>query len=317
MRHGYYQPATAERFTAALDADGALVGLRHRTSSSALTIYDIHDGHDIWTEAAPERPADWLESGQSPWGAYDFPYEVPDLRVDGADVTSPLPTGPWRAVEYPSTVFGRESLLDELAHAVGVDPIAYRLRMLPDDVKRVGPYAIDRGRLARVLEAVRDRSAWGTAPPATDGRLRGRGISANVYHGRSYLAMVAEVSVAPDLSDLKVERIVTVVDCGIALNPLGVDAQTEGGIVWGMSATLHGRLVVREGAVTQNSFADFRVLHMNEMPELDTVLLDSGAEPSGYGEHAVPLVAPAVANAVFAACGKRVRELPITPASLG
>jgi isoquinoline 1-oxidoreductase subunit beta len=310
-RFGYYQPATAERFTAGLDQSGRLRGLRHRTSSSHLTIYDIHGGRDIWRDAAEPKAADVYESDQSPWGAYDFPYDVADVRVDCADVTSPLPTGPWRAVEYPSTVFARESFLDELAHAAGVDPVDYRLALLPDGVKIVGPYNIDRGRLALVLRAVRDRSGWG-APLPSDGRLRGRGASVNVYHANSYLAMVAEISMATDLSDLRVERIFTVVDCGIALNPLGIDGQTESGICWGLSATVHGPLIVRAGAVAQSSYADYPVIRCSEMPTLDTALLDSGADPGGYGEHAVPLVAPAVANAVFAASGKRVRRLPIS-----
>jgi isoquinoline 1-oxidoreductase beta subunit len=312
MKHGYFQPATAERFTAGLDASGALVALVHQTQSSDLTIDDIHGGRNIWTTPAPPKAADSFESGQSPWGAYDTPYEVPNLRVDCADVTSPVPVGPWRAVEYPSTVFGRESFLDELAHLVGRDPIALRLELLPRNTKRVGPFAIDRARLARVLEAARDRTGWGRSLPGADGRHRGRGVSANVYHARSYLAMVAEVSLAADLSDLRVERITTVVDCGIALNPLGLEGQTESGITWGLSATLLGQADFAGGAATKSTYSDFHVLRIDQMPALETIILDSGAAPGGYGEHPVPLVAPAVANAVFAATGKRVRRLPIT-----
>jgi isoquinoline 1-oxidoreductase beta subunit len=312
MRYGYYNPATAERFTAALDASGNIAAIRHRTSSSDLTIYDIHGGRDIWRQPAKPKAADRYAGDNGPWGSYDFPYVVPSLRVDCADVTSPLPTGPWRAVEYPSTVFGRESFLDEIAHATGRDPIALRLAALAGAQRRVGPFGVDRARLARVLEAVRDRSGWAGPLSEESDRMRGRGVAANTFHAQSYLAMVAEVSVARDLSDLRVDRIVTVVDCGIALNPLGVDGQTESGITWGLSVTLHGRLVVREGGVTQGSFADFPVVRIAEMPHLETILLDSGAAPGGYGEHAVPPVAPAVANAVFAATGRRVRELPIS-----
>jgi isoquinoline 1-oxidoreductase beta subunit len=312
MRYGYYNPATAERFTAALDAAGNIAAIRHRTSSSDLTIYDIHGGRDIWREPAKPKAADRYLGDNGPWGSYDFPYIVPSLRVDCADVTSPLPTGPWRAVEYPSTVFGRESFIDEIAHATGRDPIALRLAALAGAEHRNGPFGVDRARLARVLEAVRDRSGWASPLPEESDRMRGRGVAANPYLAGSYIAMVAEVSVAKDLSDLHVDRIVTVVDCGIALNPLGVDGQTESGITWGLSAALHGRLVVRDGGVTQSSYADLPVVRIGEMPRLETILLDSGAEPSGFGEHAVPPVAPAVANAVFAATGRRVRELPIS-----
>jgi isoquinoline 1-oxidoreductase subunit beta len=312
-RHGYFQPATAERFAAGIDGEGRLLALVHQTSSSDLTIYDIHSGRNIWSGAPKEpRAQDSYASDQSPWGAYDNPYELPQLRVDCADVTSPVPTGPWRAVEYPSTVFGRESFLDEIAHATGQDPLALRLSLLPRDVKKVGPYAIDRARLARALEAVAEQSGWSSPLAPAAGRLRGRGLAASVYHAGSYLAMVAEVSVAADHSDLRVERIVTAVDCGIALNPLGVEGQTESGITWGLSATLLGKMNFREGRAVQSGYGDFEVLRIDRMPMTETVILDSQAPPRGYGEHPVPLVAPAVANAVFAATGRRVRSLPIT-----
>ncbi|HEX3703262.1 MAG TPA: molybdopterin cofactor-binding domain-containing protein [Vicinamibacterales bacterium] len=317
LRHGYFQPATGERFTAGLDRRGALVALVHQTTSSDLTIYDIHDGRNIWT--APPKPAkaaDAYEADQSPWGAFDTPYEFPALRVDCADVTGPVPVGPWRAVEYPSTVFGRESFLDELAHLMGKDPIAFRLELLPAGVKTVGPYQIDRTRLARVLDEARRRSGWSTPPPAERGRRRGRGVAANVYHAGSYLAMIADVSVADDLSDLRVHRLTTVVDCGMALNPLGVLGQTESGIAWGLSLALLGKMDFKAGAAVQRTLAEFAVLRIDRMPELDTVILDSGAAPGGYGEHPVPLVAPAVANAVFAATGTRVRSLPLTTEAL-
>jgi isoquinoline 1-oxidoreductase beta subunit len=128
--------------------------------------------------------------------------------------------------------------------------------------------------------------------------------------------MAAEVSLARDGSDVRVERITTVIDCGRALNPLGLEGQTESAITWGLSATLLGKTDFADGAAVQSTYADFRVLRMDQMPELETVILDSGAPPSGYGEHPVPLVAPAVANAVFAASGKRVRRLPITPEAI-
>ena len=312
MRRGYFQPATAQRFAAGLDAGGALVALTHKTTSSDLTIYDIHDGRNIWTSPPkPPRAPDGYEKDQSPWGAYDTPYQFPALSVDCADVTSPVPVGPWRAVEYPSTVFGRESFLDEVAHLAGKDPVAFRLELLPRDVKTVGPYKIDRGRLARVLEQARDRVGWHTPLAAQPGRRRGRGVAVNVYHAGSYLAMVAEISVADDFSDLRVHRLTTIVDCGIALNPLGVIGQTESGITWGLSAALLGKMDFKADAPVQGNFSDFRVLRIGQMPELDTVLLDSGAAPGGFGEHPVPLVAPALANALFAATGRRVRELPL------
>ncbi|MBI2796500.1 MAG: xanthine dehydrogenase family protein molybdopterin-binding subunit [Gemmatimonadetes bacterium] len=314
MRNGYFQPATMERFRAGIDAGGRLQALAHQTTTSELTIYDLHDGRNIWTAPPkPPRADNAIASGGSPWGAFDNPYTVPHLRVDCADATSPVPVGPWRAVEYPSTVFGRESFLDEIAVATGKDPIALRLELLPRDVKLVGTQRIDRARLAASLEAVRERAGWGTPfARERDGRLWGRGVACSVYHTGSYIAMVAELSVARDLSDVRVHRIVAAVDCGIPLNPLGVEGQVESGIAWGLSATLLGKVDFVNGAAVQGSFRDFRVLTIDQMPKVETHILPSQAAPRGFGEHPVPMVAPAVANAVFAACGKRVRSLPIT-----
>lgn len=315
-RHGYFQPCTAERLEGGLDAAGRLVALVHRTTASDLTIYDIHEGRDIYGDTPPEpKKPDSYSSGLSPWGAYDNPYDIPHLRVDAADVPSPVPYGPWRAVEYPSTVFARESFLDELAHASGQDPLAFRLAVIGKGTRSIGPIPLDRGRLAHVHELAAARAGWGR-PLAVDDRLRGRGLAANVYHGGSYVAQVAEVSLAKDLSDLRVERVTCVVDCGLALNPLGVAGQAESGIVWGLSYTLRGGMDFRKGRAVQRGYQDFRVLAMDEMPTLDIHLVPSQERPGGFGEHPVPMVAPAVANAVFAATGLRLRRLPLTPASL-
>jgi isoquinoline 1-oxidoreductase beta subunit len=317
MRAGYFQPATVEHFEAGMNDTGRLNGLVHRTSSSDLTIYDIHGGRNIWT-AAPKaaKAADAYESEGDPWGAYDNPYDLPNLKVDCADVTSPVPVGPWRSVAYPSTVFGRESFLDELAHLAGLDPIEYRLALLPPGVKAVAPYRIDRTRLSRVLREVRQRSGWGDAPRSDAGDHIGRGVAVSVYHARSYIAMVATVAVARDLSSIRVEHVFTVVDCGLPLNTLGIEGQVESAIAWGLTATLLGKMDFRNGGAAKTSYTDYRVLRINEMPQLNTTIIRGDDLPGGFGEHAVPLVAPAVANAVFAACGRRVRTLPIDPRAL-
>lgn len=143
-------------------------------------------------------------------------------------------------------------------------------------------------------------------------RLRGRGVATNVYDGESYIAQVAEVSLARDLSDLRVERITCVVDCGFVINPAGLEGQVESGITWGLSATLHGKIDFREGRAVQGTYGDFRVMRMNEMPAIETHIVPSDVAPAGFGEHCVPPVAPAVANAAFAATGKRLRALPLT-----
>jgi isoquinoline 1-oxidoreductase subunit beta len=263
----------------------------------------------------PPKAQDAFESDEIPWGAFDNPYEIPNLRVDAASVSSPVPHGPWRAVMYPSTVWARESFLDEMARVAGQDPLAFRLALLPSGVREIGEYAIDRTRLAAVHRLAAERSGWGSAPPS-DGRLHGRGLAANVYHGGSYLAQVAEVSLAPDFSDLRIHRIVCVIDCGLALNPEGLLGQTESAITWGLSYALRGRMAFRSGRAVARGYDDFTVIRMDEMPPLEVHLVPSSAPPSGFGEHPVPMVAPAIANAVFAATGARVRRLPITPEAI-
>jgi isoquinoline 1-oxidoreductase beta subunit len=312
LRHGYFQPTTAEVFEGGLDGSGNLTSFVHQTSASDLTIYDLHDGKPLWPRAKGEpRAANSYEADEMPWGAFDTPYKFATLRVDCADVTSPVPTGPWRAVEYPSTVFGRECFLDELAHASGRDPLKFRLDLLPAGEVKIGERTIERGRLARALQEAARLSGWDT-PLASDQRLRGRGVAASVYHGGSFIAMVAEVSLAKDFSDLRVERVVAAIDCGIALNPLGIQGQAESGISWGLSATLLGKMNFKDGRAEQGSLGTFEVLRIDQMPKTEIHILKSDARPGGFGEHPVPHVAPAVANAVFAATGKRVRELPIT-----
>jgi isoquinoline 1-oxidoreductase beta subunit len=316
MRHGYFQPCTAQRLTGGLDADGRLVALQHRATASPLSIYDIHAGRDLYgEEPLPAPPENDFIEGQSPWGAFDNPYEIPNLRVDAASVPSPVPHGPWRAVEYPTTVWGRESFLDELAHIAGVDPLEFRVRLLGGGVREVGPFKINQDRLAHVLRLAAEKSGWGNALP-DDGRLHGRGIAANVYHAGSYIAQVAEVSVARDLSDIRVHRIVSAVDCGFMMHPEGLMGQTESGITWGLSATLGGKVEFRNGLAVPRGYADFTVTRMNEMPRTEMHFVPSHERPGGYGEHPVPMVAPAVANAIYAATKRRVRQLPITPERL-
>lgn len=315
-RHGYFQPCTAERLAGALDANGRLVALTHRSTVSDLSIYGIHGGRHLYASepAPPEEPRDFEADG-NPWGSYDNPYDIPNLRADAVTVPSPVPYGPWRAVGYPSTVWGRESFLDEMAHLAAADPLAFRLELLTGGVREIGPYRIDRARLARVHQLAAERARWGTALP-DDGRLHGRGIAASVYHANSYIAQVAEVSLARDLSDLRVHRVVCAVDCGLVLNPEGLLGQAESGITWGLSYALKGPITFVRGAAVQRGYDDFEVMRMNELPEIEVHVVPGDGPPGGFGEHPVPMVAPAIANAVFAACGARVRRLPITPAAI-
>ena len=308
MRHGFFHPAAVESMQAGLD-ETRLLAWAHHSVSSELSMFGLPGEEE-------KKDRQRFAKDESPWGAFDTFYRFPAMQVDYVPVDSPVPTGAWRAVMYPARVFARESFLDEVAHALGKDPLEYRIELLrPAGVMTIGEMKLDLGRMIRVLESARERSGWGKPLASAGGRLTGRGIAASVYHGGSFMAQVAEVSVAPDFSDLRVHRMVCVVDCGLAINPAGIEGQVESAIVWGLSATLMGNLHFRQGQAVERNFSDFRVLGMDEMPVVETHILPSAEYPGGFGEHAVPHVAPAVANAIFAATGQRIRRLPITPAS--
>jgi isoquinoline 1-oxidoreductase beta subunit len=309
MRHGFFHPGSVERLTAGI-GDGRVLAWLHKSVGPDLSV--IH----FPSEEDKEDPQFYAKN-ELPWGAFDNPYNVPAMKADFVPVNGPVPTGPWRAVFYPSRVFARESFVDEIAHALSKDPLQLRIELLqPGDVLKLGEQEIERGRMIRVLEAIREKSGWAKALPPNSNRLAGRGLAINIYAGDSYMAQVAEVSVARDLSDLHIERVFCVFDCGLAINPIGLEGQAESGITWGLSATLHGKIDFRNGSAVQGTYSDFRVMRMNEMPELEIHILPSDRAPTGFGEHPVVPVAPAVANAVFAATGRRVRRLPITTAEI-
>jgi len=310
MRHGFFHPASVDRLRAGLSADGTALAWLHKAVGSDLSMFGLP------SEEEKKDLQRYAKDG-SPWGAYDNPYGFPAMKVDYVPVDSPVPTGAWRAVEYPSRVFARESFIDEIARAGGKDPLRLRIDLLrPGNILELGDQRIDRGRMIKVLEIARDKTGWATPLSSTKDRLRGRGVAVNSYFGESYVAEVAEVSVARDLGDLRVHRVACVVDCGVAINLAGLEGQIESGITWGLSAALHGKIDFRDGRALQESYTDFEVMRMDESPAIETHVVPSQAPPSGFGEHSVPPVAPAVANAVFAATGRRVRRLPITPARL-
>ena len=310
MRNGFFHPASVEKLSAGLDANKRVTAWLHKSVGSDLSMFGPP------TEEEKKDIHRYANDG-SPWGAYDNPYTFPSMKVDYVPVDSPVPTGPWRAVEYPARVFARESFVDEIAHASGQDPLQFRINLLqPGGILTLGPRKIDRTRMIRVLELLREKSGW-TKPLATsDNRLRGRGVALNIYHAGSYVAQVAEVSVARDFSDFRIHRICCALDCGFVINPAGLEGQVESGITWGLSATLHGKIDFRGGRAQQGTYQDFRVMRMSEMPNIETYLVPSTERPEGFGEHPVPPVAPAVANALFAATGKRMRSLPITTEKL-
>jgi len=232
---------------------------------------------------------------------------VPNARIAYTAIQSKIPRGQWRAVEPSATVFVTQSMLDELAHLAGRDPLQFQLSLL-EPARQLPFYEghYDTGRLAAVLRLAAARGDWGKPLPAG----RGRGIAGSYSNG-AYVAHVAEVEVAPN-GDVRVHRVVTAVDCGVVVNPSGAAAQVEGAIVFGLSAALRQEITVEGGRVVQSNFHDYPVLRMAEAPRMDVHFVQGNEEtPRGIGEGALPSIAPAVTNAIFAASGKRVRRLPV------
>jgi isoquinoline 1-oxidoreductase subunit beta len=198
----------------------------------------------------------------------------------------------WRSVGNSHTAFAVESFVDELAHAAKRDPLEFRRTLLAK-----AP------RLRGALELAAEKAGWGTPPP----KGRARGLAVHESFG-SIVAQVAEVSV--ENGHIRVHRVVCAIDCGVCINPLGVKAQMESGIAYGLGAALHGELNMKEGRVIESNFHDYRILRLHEMPQVEVHIVNSKEKSGGAGEPGTPPIAPAVANAVFALTGQRLRELP-------
>jgi isoquinoline 1-oxidoreductase beta subunit len=284
IRGGYYRPSSYHSIRAGLDAAGNPTAWRHRIvcqsfiSGTPFEAAIIKDGVDA----------------TSVEGAKDIPYEIPNLLVDWKHVPGGVPTLWWRSVGHTHNGFVVETFLDELAHAAGKDPFEYRRALLGKQPRH-----------KRVLELVAEKAGWDKPPPEG----RGRGIAVHESFG-SFVAQVAEVSVSRE-GKLRVHRVVCAIDCGPVVNPDGVRAQMESGIVFGLTAALYSEITFEKGRVKQRNFHDYPVLRMNEMPEVEVHIVPSKDSMGGVGEVGVPPLAPAVANALFAVTGKRVRRLPI------
>jgi isoquinoline 1-oxidoreductase subunit beta len=298
-QHGHFQAASAHHLSAGFDSAGMLVSWQHTKAGSP---------HNLEKKPKPETVRDAGYYQDLSWGVYDVPYAIPAIETRYVAVDVPVKHGPWRAVFAPSSVFAREAFLDEVAHERGADPLAFRLELLKGaDTVQAGSLTIDRRRLRRVLEVVREKSGWGK--PVT-GR-HGRGVACNVYDGDTHIAYVVDVTV-DDAGQVRVERVIAAVDCGLVVNPIGVEQQIEGGIIWGISSALLGEITFRGGAAEQSGYRDFAVARMRDTPAIEVHILPSDATtPFGMGEPPVPPIVPAIMNAIFAATGKRIRRLPI------
>jgi CO/xanthine dehydrogenase Mo-binding subunit len=285
IQHDVYRPYYYDRLAAGLDAQGMPVAWSHRVTGSSIVAR--------WL---PPAFKDGLDFDAVEGAAKEMPYAIPNILVDWVRSEPPagLTTGWWRGVGPTHNIFVVESFIDELAAAAKKDPVEYRRALL--------------GKQPRVLGALNlaaEKAGWGQAPePGV-----GRGVSAFFAMG-SYLAQIADVEVSKD-GDVMVRRVVCAVDCGYIVNPDTIKAQIEGGIIFGISAALWGEATLKDGRIEQHNFNDYRVLRINETPVIEVHLMNSTEAPGGIGEPGTVGIAPAVANAIFALTGKRIRKLPI------
>lgn len=288
MQHSTFRPSHYNRLSATLDAQGHPVAWHHRvTGSSVIARY---------SPAAFRNNVD-------PDAIRDAagPYEFANMLIQYVRQEPPegLLTGWWRGVGHMQNAFPVECFMDELARASGRDAIAFRK-----------PLLTKQPRALRVLEVAAEKSGWGV--PLARGRGRGLALT---YSFQTYAAQVVEVSVDAD-GNVTTERVITVVDCGQVISPGALGAQVHGGTIFGLSAALFGNISIKDGRVEQSNFHDYRVLRMNEIPAMETHVISSTEDPTGIGEIATVVIAPALLNAIHDATGKRIRRLPINPADL-
>jgi isoquinoline 1-oxidoreductase subunit beta len=288
IQHDMYRPYYYDRLSAGLDVNGRPVAWTHRIAGSS-----------VMARYVPPLFVNGLDP-DAVEGAAEPPYAFPNIHVDYVRVEPPgIPTAFWRGVGPTHNVFVVESFIDELAAAARQDPVAYRKTLLSHNPRALG-----------VLTLAAEKAGWGRPLPAR----RGRGVSVQFAFG-SYVSQVAEVEVAAD-GTIRVHRIVCAVDCGLVVNPDTIAAQVEGGSIFGLTAVLHGKITLKDGRVEQGNFDTYLPMRIDEVPVIETHLVRSAAAPGGFGEAPTAAVAPAVANAIFAATGKRIRTLPIDTALL-
>jgi isoquinoline 1-oxidoreductase beta subunit len=319
MRHDFYRPASVARCEAGLDAQGRLLAWRSVSAGQSI-VHQVLKRHWGLPGVGPDKT--------SAEGRIDQAYDFPAVRAAHVGVDLPVPVGFWRSVGHSHQAFFQESFMDEVAHAAGVDPLAWREQLL-----------VRRPRELAVLRRCAQLAGWGRPlAPASDGAPQARGLALHRSFG-SVVAQVVEVSLAPvpvPVPDeaaggsatatatatatptgslagrrIRVHRVVCVIDCGQVVNPAIVRQQLEGGVVFGLSAALFGEIHWTAGQVQQSNFHDYPVLRLPDCPVIETDLIASSADPEGVGEPAVPPVAPALANALFALTGQRLRELPL------
>ena len=282
VAHDLYRPFGMARLTAALDAQGMPLAWTIRLAGPSFVA-------SLVAGFGPHIADRTFVSGL----AEEMPYAVPNYLVDYVVRPTPVPLGVWRAINYTQNAFYKECFVDEMAHAAGIDPYLYRRKLLTHDARNLA-----------VLDAAAQRANWGS--PLAAGVFRG--IALNEACG-SYCAQVVEASVADGA--VRVHRVVAAIDPGHVVNPLSVEMQVQGAIVYALTAALYGEITIQDGAAVQSNFDSYQMLRMADAPKVETVIVPSGGFWGGVGEPPVPPLAPALCNALFPATGKRVRSLPL------
>ena len=291
MTQGKYHPVTKCKLTAAFDADKKLTGIRIRIS-----------GQSIFSVARPQMVKNGLDpavfQGLDIGGDARLGYDFPNLLIEHAMRNPPVPPGWWRGVNINQNAIYLECFIDEIAHELGHDPVAFRRQYLAKSPKHLA-----------VLDAVAEKIGWGAPAP----EKIYRGVAVFMAFG-SYVAAAAEISV--DNNKIKLHRIIAATDPGYAVNPAQIERQIAGSFVYGLSALFHGAITIKDGQVEQKNFDQYPSMHIKDMPKVETILMPSGGFWGGVGEPTICVAAPAVLNAYFAATGKRIRNVPLKDAGL-
>jgi isoquinoline 1-oxidoreductase beta subunit len=304
IRHGFYRAESYQVLRATLDGEGTPTGWFHRTVFPGI-------GWSFPEGGLP--PSD----GELSQGLTTMPYRFPNIRLESAGAPASVRIGWLRSVCNTFHAHAIQSFMDELAHELGRDPFDFQMellgapRILVDEDDPNSPYPYDTGRLRAVGEAAAEMAGWGRAMP----ERRGLGFAMH-FSFNSYAAMVADVSVSRN-GELTVHQVDVAIDCGPAVNPDAVEAQMQGAVAMGLSLAKYGKITLRDGAVEQGNFNDYPVVRMSEMPKVNLRIIQTGTVPTGIGEPGVPPTMPAIANAIFAATGKRIRDLPLAGQDLG
>jgi isoquinoline 1-oxidoreductase beta subunit len=290
MRYDFYRPAARVRLRGSLDAQGRIDAWQATSAGQSIVAQVMPRGFGM-NAVGPDKTT--VE------GAFDQPYDIPNLQVAHQTVDLPVPVGFWRSVGHSYTAFFNECFIDELATVAQADPLAFRIAHLQKQPRHL-----------KVLQLAAERADWAGRPiEAADGARVGRGLALHACFG-SIVALVAEVSLSPE-GRPRVHRTVIAIDCGQVVNPVLVTQQMESSVIYGLSAALYGQITFKDGAVEQGNFDTYTALRLADTPIIETWIMPNGEPPGGVGEPGLPPVAPAVANALAALTGRRNRRLPL------